>query len=122
MEYEKRAAIVVALRAERTPPEIANFLKLPRSLVYRVKKQFDAVEDEEEFQPSRKKHSRRSDAKRTDAFIDVLSEKIEEFPGKSMSVLAREMNVHTSTISRAVTEDLKMTSYALKRSPILLLK
>ena len=37
-EQEKRAAVVVALSAGRSPPEISKFLKLSRSLVYRVKK------------------------------------------------------------------------------------
>ncbi len=60
-EYDKRAAISVALRAERTPMETVEFLKLPKSLVYRVKKNYDAAENQKDFCPSRKKHARRSD-------------------------------------------------------------
>ncbi|UYV74555.1 hypothetical protein LAZ67_12000136 [Cordylochernes scorpioides] len=40
-EFENRAAIIVALRAGRSLKEIVDFLKLPKTTIYRVKKQFD---------------------------------------------------------------------------------
>jgi inhibitor of nuclear factor kappa-B kinase subunit alpha len=119
-EYDKRAAILVSLRAGRNPPEIADFLKLPRSLIYRVKSDYDAAsENQEEYSASRKEHSRRSDCKRSAEFVDTVSKKIEENPGKSMRNLAKEMGVHHKTISKTVKDDLEMKSYALRTAHLL---
>ena len=109
-EYDKRAAIMVALRAGRKPAEIANFLNLPRSLVYRVKKGNGSAE--------RKKHKRRSDSIRTDDFLGRLSEKISENPGKSITGHSVEANCHRSTISRSLT-DLGLKSFRYKSGQLL---
>lgn len=81
-EYDKRAAIVVALRAGRSTREISEFLGLPKDLVHRTKRSYDASENLEEFCPSRKKHARRSDAKRDEEFVASVAKKIDENPGK----------------------------------------
>ncbi|UYV74489.1 K02A2.6-like [Cordylochernes scorpioides] len=60
-EFENRAAVIVALRAGRSPKEIVDFLKLPKTTIYRVKKQFDEADSNKEGIATRKKHSRRSD-------------------------------------------------------------
>ncbi|UYV69528.1 K02A2.6-like [Cordylochernes scorpioides] len=60
-EFENRAAIIVALRAGRSPKEMVDFLKLPKTTIYRVKKQFDEADSNKEGIDTRKKHSRRSD-------------------------------------------------------------
>ena len=53
IEYEKGAAIIFALDVRKTPKEIIKFLKLQKSLVYQVKRDFDAAET---FSPSFKKY------------------------------------------------------------------
>ncbi|UYV61207.1 hypothetical protein LAZ67_1003813 [Cordylochernes scorpioides] len=47
-EFQNRAAIIVALRAGRSPKEIVDFLKLPKTTIYRVKKQFDEADSNKE--------------------------------------------------------------------------
>ena len=96
MEEQKRAAIVVGLRAGRTAAEIAEFNKLPESLCYRVKKKLDesvaAGEDPDDISVDRKTHKRRRDAIRTPEFIEQLQNMIDEDPSKSIRALARELN------------------------------
>ena len=118
-EYDKRAAIVVALRAGRSTREISEFLGLPKDLVHRTKRSYDASENPEEFCPSRKKHARRSDAKRDEEFVASVAKKIDENPGKSMRSLAKEMGVHHKTISKVIRKDLGLKSYSLRTSHLL---
>lgn len=91
MEEQKRAAIVVGLRAGRTAAEIAEFNKLPESLCYRVKKKLDesvaAGEDPDDISVDRKTHKRRRDAIRTPEFIEQLQNMIDEDPSKSIHVM-----------------------------------
>ena len=47
-EYDRRAAVSVALRASRAPAEIIDFLKLPKLTVYAVARRFFRVETKEE--------------------------------------------------------------------------
>ncbi|UYV65220.1 hypothetical protein LAZ67_3003627 [Cordylochernes scorpioides] len=82
-EFENRAAIIVALRAGRSPKEIVDFLKLPKTTIYRVKKQFDEADSSKEGIATRKKHSRRSDRVRGEEFVKNVK-KIDGNPGKSM--------------------------------------
>lgn len=120
MEEQKRAAIVVGLRAGRTPGEIAEFNKLPRSLCYRIKREFDktiaAGEDPEDISVDRKPHKRRSDAIRTTEFVKQLQNMVDEDPGRSMRSLAWELNVDEKTIRNCVHEDIRYKSYALKKA------
>ena len=118
-EYDKRAAIIVALGAGRSPPEIAQFLGLPKSLVYRTKRNYAESEDPQEFCPSRKKHCLRSDAKRNEEFIAEVEKKVNDNPGKSMRALAKEMGVHHKTISKVVKGDLGLKSFSLRTSHLL---
>ncbi|UYV71391.1 hypothetical protein LAZ67_8002951 [Cordylochernes scorpioides] len=101
-EFENRAAIIVALRAGRSPKEIVDFLKLPKTTIYRVKKQFDEADSNKEGIATRKKHSRRSDRVRGEEFVKNVKEKIDGNPGKSMRAIAKEMNVGSMTIVRTI--------------------
>ncbi|UYV63328.1 hypothetical protein LAZ67_2003761, partial [Cordylochernes scorpioides] len=114
-EFENRAAIIVALRAGRSPKEIVDFLKLPKTTIYRVKKQFDEADSNKEGIATRKKHSRRSDRVRGEEFVKNVKEKIDGNPGKSMRAIAKEMDVGTMTIVRTIHEDLGLKSYALRK-------
>lgn len=111
-EHDQRAAVVVALRAGRTPGEIIDFLRLPRTTVYRIAQRF--ADSGESLDPARKSHSSRSDKKRDAAFLEQLTDRIEEDPSVSMRKLARELNVSESTIRKAVHEDLRYKSYSVK--------
>ncbi|UYV71060.1 IKK1 [Cordylochernes scorpioides] len=118
-EFENRAAIIVALRAGRSPKEIVDFLKLPKTTIYRVKKQFDEADSNKEGIATRKKHSRRSDRVRGEEFVKNAKEKIDGNPGKSMRAIAKEMDVGSMTIVRTIHEDLGLKSYALRKGQLL---
>ncbi|UYV72546.1 hypothetical protein LAZ67_9003640 [Cordylochernes scorpioides] len=118
-EFENRAAIIVALRAGRSPKEIVDFLKLPKTTIYRVKKQFDEADSNKEGIATRKKHSRRSDRVRGEGFVKNVKEKIDGNPGKSMRAIAKEMDVGSMTIVRTIHEDLGLKSYALRKGQLL---
>ena len=90
-EYDKRAAIAVALHAGRKTSELSKFLNLPIRTVYRLRGNLTS--------PARKKHTRRSDTKRTEKSIGIVAGKVAEDPRKSMTRIAAEMNVHQLTIS-----------------------
>ncbi|UYV63308.1 hypothetical protein LAZ67_2003707 [Cordylochernes scorpioides] len=118
-EFENRAAIIVALRAGRSPKEIVDFLKLPKTTIYRVKKQFDEADSNKEGIATRKKHSRRSDRVRGEEFVKNFKEKIDGNPGKSMRAIAKEMDVGSMTIVRTIHDDLGLKSYALRKGQLL---
>ncbi|UYV67039.1 hypothetical protein LAZ67_4003746 [Cordylochernes scorpioides] len=118
-EFENRAAIIVALRAGRSPKEIVDFLKLPKTTIYRVKKQFDEADSNKEGIATRKKHSRRSDRVRGEEFVKNVKEKIDGNPGKSMRAIAKEKDVGSMTIVRTIHEDLGLKSYALRKGQLL---
>ncbi|UYV68980.1 hypothetical protein LAZ67_6001880 [Cordylochernes scorpioides] len=118
-EFENRAAIIVALRAGRSPKEIVDFLKLPKTTIYRVKKQFVEADSNKEGIATRKKHSRRSDRVRGEEFVKNVKEKIDGNPGKSMRAIAKEMDVGSMTIVRTIHEDLGLKSYALRKGQLL---
>lgn len=117
-EYDKRAAILVALHAGRGASEISDFLKLPSSLVYRVKASYDqglAAGDLSTSTPHRKQHSRRSDSLRTPEFVAKLQNLVDEDPGRSMRSLAAELGVSEGTIRNTVHEDLRYKSYGMRK-------
>ncbi|UYV64057.1 hypothetical protein LAZ67_2006419 [Cordylochernes scorpioides] len=118
-EFVPEAAIIVALRAGRSPKEIVDFLKLPKTTIYRVKKQFDEADSNKEGIATRKKHSRRSDRVRGEEFVKNVKEKIDGNPGKSMRAIAKEMDVGSMTIVRTIHEDLGLKSYALRKGQLL---
>ncbi|UYV77188.1 hypothetical protein LAZ67_15000036 [Cordylochernes scorpioides] len=103
----------------RSPKEIVDFLKLPKTTIYRVKKQFDEADSNKEGIATRKKHSRRSDRVRGEEFVKNVKEKIDGNPGKSMRAIAKEMDVGSMTIVRTIHEDLGLKSYALRKGQLL---
>ena len=119
-EYDRRAAVLQALRAGRSPAEISEFLRVPRSTVYRIAKRVRAQEgggdseDEGEVTPERKKRKSGPGKKRTPAFLQQLQALIEEDPMKSLRQLARELDVSPFLIRQAVHEDLRFNSYVLR--------
>ncbi|KAF0306140.1 hypothetical protein FJT64_022280 [Amphibalanus amphitrite] len=120
-EYDRRAAVLQALRAGRSPAEIIEFLRVPRSTVYRIAKRVRAQEgggdgeDEGEVTPERKKrnstqsrlclmseqHGRRSLLPTTSVVICACGE----------AEVARALIDHgsqASYISQALAEKLKL--------------
>jgi len=59
-KYESRAAVLKALRAGRRPQEVASFLKVHRSSVYRLKKDLDKIQDagKGDVPPAQKQHKK----------------------------------------------------------------
>lgn len=116
VEQERRATIITCLRAGRTPNEIIEFTKIPKSTVYRVAADFKAAEDEEDGSATslRKKHDRSECRKRNADFIKQLQELVDADPSTSMRNLAAQLNVGHQTIINAIREDLRYHSYVLK--------
>ncbi|UYV80732.1 hypothetical protein LAZ67_19001555 [Cordylochernes scorpioides] len=110
----RRVAACIAVRGE-----IVDFLKLPKTTIYRVKKQFDEADSNKEGIATRKTHSRRTDRVRGEEFVKNVKEKIDGNPGKSMRAIAKEMDVGSMTIVRTIHEDLGLKSYALRKGQLL---
>lgn len=115
-EYDRRAAVIVALRAGRAPAEIIDFLKLPKSTVYAVARRFFKAEAKEEDSaaPARCPQDRSRVKKRNHEFLEQLQTTINEDPSISMRTLAKKMKVDPKTIRTAVHDDLHCKSYVLK--------
>ncbi|QQP41664.1 Uncharacterized protein FKW44_016108, partial [Caligus rogercresseyi] len=111
-EQDRRAAILDALRAGRAPKEIIEFLKLPKTTVYRVAQEFN--ESNGNATPLRKTQDRSRSKKRTLEFFHELQKRINDDPGTSMRDLAAKINADEKNIRTAVHEDLRSKSYVLK--------
>ena len=112
----------LALCAGRAPSAVADFLDLPRSLVYRIKQaydNFDGPEEEKEaFCVDRKiKEAHRS--VRDSTFVANMKMMVEANPRKSIRAIAREMGVSNCTVRLAIHEDLRLKSYALRKAQLL---
>ena len=81
-EEMKRHAVIVALHAGNEAPEIANFLKVDRSFVYKAKRSLDESGGDVPSVAKRKKHFRRSDAVRDDDFIVKVKSIVDDDPSK----------------------------------------
>lgn len=114
-EEMKRASVLSALHAGRTPKEIAEFHKFSLSFVYKIKSKVDNAEGCSYISPKRKKHDPRSDTIRTSEFVARVQEMVDSDPGKSMNKLSKELGVGYGTIFRIINEDLRYRSYILKR-------
>lgn len=121
-EQTKRAGVYLALCAGKTPSVIADFLNVPRSLVYRVKQAFDNFDGPEEemeaFCVDRKTKDPHRPVRET-AFVEDVKGIVEDNPRKSMRAIAREKGVSDSTVRRVVHDDLGLKSYALRRAQFL---
>ena len=114
-EEMKRHAVIVALHAGNEAPEVATFLKVDRSFVYKVKRSLDESGGDVQSVAKRKKHSRRSDAIRDDDFIAKVQNIVGDDPSKSIRAIARELQVHHKTVWRCIHEDLRYSSYVMRR-------
>lgn len=118
-EFERRAAIVQSLRAGKSPLEIISWFGYKKTQVYALAKQYNESDDKENFTADRSTHSKRSDCKRTPAFVKKLKKKINTDGGTKMNDLSRDMGVSRATISLAVRKDLGYNSFILRRRQLL---
>lgn len=102
----KRHAVLVALAANHSDSEIANFFKVARSFVFKVRNELKASGGDVLSVAKRKKHSKRSDVVRTAEFIQQVQDIIINDPRKSMRAIAKQLNVAETTIRRVVHEDI----------------
>lgn len=102
----KRHAVLVALAANHSDSEIANFFKVARSFVFKVRNELKASGGDVSSVAKRKKHSKRSDIIRTAEFIQQVQDIILNSPSKSMRAIAKQLKVAESTIRRVVHEDI----------------
>ncbi|UYV78785.1 hypothetical protein LAZ67_16002773 [Cordylochernes scorpioides] len=102
----------------KKPKEIVDFLKLLKTTVYRVKKQFDDADSNKEGMAACKKHSSRSDRVRGEEFVKNVK-KIDGNPRKSMRAIAKEIDIGSITIVRTIHENLGLNSYALHKGHLL---
>ena len=125
-EYKRRAAVHEALRAGKTPKEIIEFLKMPKSTVYEIAKKFNndlasqkGPDESKVLSPARKKRLVASNRKRSPEFLQRLQNLIEDDPMKSIRRLAMELGEAESTVRLAVHEDLRYKPYVIKQRQLL---
>ena len=111
----KRHAVIVAIMAEHSDLQIAQFLKVARSFVFKVLKELKDKNGQISPVAKRKKHQQRSDSIRTPEFVQRVQNIIDESPQKSMRSIAKDLNVSEATIRRTCHEDLRYKSYVMKR-------
>ena len=111
----KRHAVVVAIVAHHGDSEIASFLNVARSFVFKVRRELETSGGDIAHVAKRKKHSPRSDVIRTTEFIQQVHEVVDEDPSKSMRAIAQQLDVAERTIRRVVKESLRYRSYVMRR-------
>lgn len=111
----KRHAVLVALAANHGDSEIADFLNVARSFVFRIRKQLLVSGGNVSSAAKRKKYSPRSDIVRKVEFVQQVQGIINENPSKSMRAIANQLLVSESTIRRVVHEDIRYKSYVMRR-------
>lgn len=114
-EYNRRAAVIEALRAGRSPTEIIRFFGYPRSTVYDIAQKYADAEKSEEgsANPARQSHSREKTA-RAPNVVQRAQELISEDPGVPLRKLSTTLGVSEATMRRIAEKDLRYTSYVLK--------
>lgn len=115
-EFEVRSSIICGLRAGRNCQEISEFNNIPLRTVYNVKKIYDANPDA--ATPKRKEHKLRKD-RTSPAMVQNIKDHINEYPGKSMRSIARELDISGKTVRKIVSENTTYRSYALRRGQFL---
>ena len=118
-ESWKRITAVMMIRAQFTDAEIMKGASCARNTVKSIRSELKETNDDYEAVVQRKKGSRRSNTFRTPDFLDELKNKVEEDPTKSFTQLAEELGVKSTTINRAINEDLRYTSYRRRKGQIL---
>lgn len=117
MEQTKRSAIAVLADAGHSARDIVKMTKLPKVTVYRVYKNYVKSGTVE-----RRKHSTRSDNRRTPRFLAGLKRSISANPNTPMTTLAKNRHVSVKTIHKAVHDDLGLSSYVRRRRNLLTAK
>lgn len=115
----KRHAVLVALHAEHSDLEIANFLKVSRQFVYKVRNELVGASGDVNLVSTRKSHSPRSGAIRSPEFVEEVQKIIDDDPGKSMRAIAKSLSVSESTVRRIVHKDIVYKSYKLRKGQLL---
>ena len=85
----KRYAVVVALKYDHL--EIANFLRIARSFVHKIRKELEKENYNVMSVSKRKKHSTRSDSMITPKFIHKVKQTINEKQGQSTRSIAKKV-------------------------------
>ena len=111
----KRHAVIVSLKAGHKDLEIARFLKVARSFVYKVRKELEAQDGKVSPVAKRKKHSRCTGSIRTPKFIQQVQKDIDDNPRRSMRCIAKEHRVSEGTIRNVVHKDIRYKSYVLRK-------
>ena len=114
MEERRRVTVAELARAGQSAKKIINVTGYPKSMIYRITVTIGAGGD-----IARRPHTPRSDRKRTPTFLSGLKRSIQAKPRTPMNEFARARHVSKSTVSRAVGEDLGMTSLTRKRRNLL---
>lgn len=115
----KRHAVIVALQGDHSDLEIARFLKVARSFVFKIRKELQTDKGNASQTGKRKIHSKRSDMIRKDDFIKDVQQTIDANPRKSMRSLAKQLQVSEGTIRNVVHENIEYKSYVLKKGQFL---
>ena len=121
-ENVKRSAVYVALCTGRRAKEIAKFLDMPDTLVYRVKRNFDSctgTEEEREAACINRKAHEVLRTVRTNEFVEDIKETIANRRSVSIRALAREKGVSYNTAWVTVRHDLGLKSYALRKAQLI---
>ena len=81
---------------------IAKFLKVGKSWVWRVRKEFEDSEDDYEAISERSTHKQRSSCARTPEFVPKVQEMIDIGPGNSIRLIAHDLGRSESMIKNCV--------------------
>ena len=102
----KRHTVIVSIKAKHSNLEIAIFLRVARSFVFKVRKELNENNGGGLATSKGKQRCRRSDSLRTPEFVRKVHYMMDENPGKSMRHLAIELQVSEGTIRNVVHQDL----------------
>jgi hypothetical protein len=109
--------IISSLRTGRSVKEIVKFHNLKRTTVWDIKHRYDtfiaAGGLTEDFSSERKAHSRRSDAVDI-SIITSLQDLINQDPGRSMRLLARELGISKASVRKIMVQDILYKFYAFR--------
>ncbi|XP_052832121.1 uncharacterized protein LOC128247010 [Octopus bimaculoides] len=111
----KRHAVIMVIKAELSNLKIAQFLKVARSFVYKIRKELEAKDENVSSASNRKKHRRRTDTFRTPKFIQQVKQTIDENSRRSMRLIAKEHHMSEGTIRNVVHKDIRYKSYAMRK-------
>jgi hypothetical protein len=116
-EEKDCVTIISGLRTGRSVKEIVKFHDLIRTTVWDIKRRYDTYITAgglpEDFSSERKTHSRRSDAMDVN-IVASLQELVNQDPGRSMRLLARELGISEASVCNKMAQDIRYKSYACR--------